>query len=261
MSGFLVINTISAILAQQTRQIGIMKAVGARDRQVAGVYFGIVLGYALLALLVALPMGALGGWLLTSFTAGLLNFEATIVLRAARGDRDRGRDRARRPAGRRGLAGVPRRPGHGPRGDRVGRASGDGFGRSRFDRALQSLRGFSRPTLLSIRNTFRRKSRLVLTLLALTFGGAVFMSVFTLRASLLGHGRGDAGLLQLRRPGPARGSRPGRRCSSGRRSRCRGSRPPSRGRSRRRSGSAPTTRPAATSSCSACPTARRPSAR
>ena len=62
----------------------------------------------------------------------------------------------------------------------------DNFGRSRFDRLLQRIKGPSRPTLLSIRNTFRRKSRLVLTLLALTLGGAVFMSVFTLRASLGG---------------------------------------------------------------------------
>ena len=62
----------------------------------------------------------------------------------------------------------------------------DNFGRSRFDRLLQQIKGPSRPTLLSIRNTFRRKSRLVLTLLALTLGGAVFMSVFTLRASLGG---------------------------------------------------------------------------
>ena len=47
-----------------------MKAVGARDRQVAGVYLGIVLAFALLALLVALPLGALASWLLTLFTAG-----------------------------------------------------------------------------------------------------------------------------------------------------------------------------------------------
>ena len=57
VSGFLVINTISAIISQQTRQIGMMKAVGARDRQVAGVYLGIVLGYAVVALVVALPDG------------------------------------------------------------------------------------------------------------------------------------------------------------------------------------------------------------
>jgi putative ABC transport system permease protein len=185
VSGFLVINTISAILAQQTRQIGMMKAVGARNRQVASVYFGIVLGYALVALVVALPMGALGAWALTQFTAGLLNFEATefflppnvvaievaiglvVPLVAAAWPVLRGvRITVREAIASAGIS--------------------DGFGRSRFDRWLQQLRGPSRPTLLSIRNTFRRKARLVLTLLALTLGGAVFMSVFTLRASLLG---------------------------------------------------------------------------
>ena len=185
VSGFLVINTISAILAQQTRQIGMMKAVGARDGQVAGVYLGIVLSYALIALLVALPGGALGAWLLTQFTASLVNFEATtfflpphvIAIEIAIG-----------------LL-VPLAAGAWPvfRGVRVtvreaiaSAGISDGFGRSRFDRLIQGIRGFSRPTLLSIRNTFRRKSRLILTLLALTFGGAVFMSVFTLRASLVG---------------------------------------------------------------------------
>jgi putative ABC transport system permease protein len=185
VSGFLVINTISAIISQQTRQIGMMKAVGARDRQVAGVYLGIVLAYAVVALMVALPMGALGAWQLTQFTAGLVNFEApefflppqVLALEIAIG-----------------LL-VPLAAGAWPvyRGVRVTvreaiASSGisDNFGRSRFDRLLQQIKGPSRPTLLSIRNTFRRKSRLILTLLALTLGGAVFMSVFTLRASLGG---------------------------------------------------------------------------
>jgi putative ABC transport system permease protein len=185
VSGFLVINTISAILAQQTRQIGMMKAVGARDGQVAGVYLGIVLGYAVLALVVALPMGALGAWALTQFTAGLVNFEATqfflppqvlaleigigliVPLAAAAWPVWRGvRVTVREAISNSGLS--------------------DGFGRSRFDRFIQGIKGPSRPTLLSIRNTFRRKARLILTLAALTLGGAVFMSVFTIRASLIG---------------------------------------------------------------------------
>jgi len=180
-----VINTISAIIAQQTRQIGMMKAVGARDRQVAGIYLGIVIAYALLALAVAIPLGALGAWALTQFTAGLVNFEATeffipvnvfalevaiglvVPLAAAAWPVWRGvRVTVREAVANAGIS--------------------DGYGRSRFDRALQSIRGLSRPTLLSIRNTFRRKARLILTLAALTLGGAVFMSVFTLRASLVG---------------------------------------------------------------------------
>ena len=43
LSGFLVINTISALMAQQVRQIGVMKAIGARRGQVVALYLGAVL--------------------------------------------------------------------------------------------------------------------------------------------------------------------------------------------------------------------------
>jgi putative ABC transport system permease protein len=183
VSAFLVVNTISAILAQQTRQIGVMKAIGARNGQVAGLYLGLVLAYGALSLLVALPLGALGAYAFTAFTAGLANFDVqgifappqVLVAEIAVG-----------------LL-VPFVAALVPvfRGVRVtvreaisSTGIGDRFGRARIDRLLQRIRGLSRPTLLSIRNTFRRKARLALTLAALTLGGAVFMSVFTVRASL-----------------------------------------------------------------------------
>ena len=59
LSGFLVINTISALMAQQVRQIGVMKAIGARRGQVVVLYLGAVLIYSLLALAIAIPMTAL----------------------------------------------------------------------------------------------------------------------------------------------------------------------------------------------------------
>jgi len=182
-SGFLVVNTVNAIVAQQTRQIGVMKAVGARNRQVAVLYLGMVLAYALLSLGVALPLGALGAYGLTVFTASLVNFDVAtffappgvlaleiavgllVPLLAALVPVWYGvRVTVREAVSSTGLA--------------------DGFGRSRFDRAIQRVRGLPRPTLLSIRNTFRRKSRLLLTLSALTLGASVFMAVFTVRSSL-----------------------------------------------------------------------------
>jgi len=182
-SGFLVVNTVNAIIAQQTRQIGVMKAVGARNRQVAVLYLGMVLAYAVLSLGVALPLGAIGAYGLTVFTARLVNFDVDtffappevlaleiavgllVPLLAALVPVWRGvRITVREAVGSTGLA--------------------DAFGRSRVDRAIQRVRGLPRPTLLSIRNTFRRKSRLALTLSALTLGAAVFMAVFTVRASL-----------------------------------------------------------------------------
>jgi putative ABC transport system permease protein len=59
-----------------------------------------------------------------------------------------------------------------------------GFGRSRIDRLVELVRGLPRPVLISIRNTFRRKARLVLTLSALVLAGGIFIGVFNLRAAL-----------------------------------------------------------------------------
>ena len=42
----------------------------------------------------------------------------------------------------------------------------------------------SRPLLISLRNTFRRKGRLALTMITLTLGGAIFVAVLSVRASL-----------------------------------------------------------------------------
>jgi len=46
--------------------------------------------------------------------------------------------------------------------------------------------GLSRPLLFSLRNAFRRRERMALTLLALASGGAVFLGSLNLRASVLG---------------------------------------------------------------------------
>ena len=43
---------------------------------------------------------------------------------------------------------------------------------------------FPRPLLISLRNTFRRRGRLMLTLFTLTMGGAIFIAVFNVRVTL-----------------------------------------------------------------------------
>jgi putative ABC transport system permease protein len=49
---------------------------------------------------------------------------------------------------------------------------------------LAKIRWFSRPILLSIRNTFRQKGRLALTIFTLTIAGAIFIGVFNVRTSM-----------------------------------------------------------------------------
>ena len=145
VSGFLVVNTVSAILAQQTRQIGVMKAIGARNDQIAGLYLGLVLAYAVLALVVAIPLGVAGAYGFTAFTAGLANFDVETIfippnvlalevavglvvpLAAALVPVNKGvRITVREALASTGIS--------------------DRFGHGRFDRLLREVRGLSRPT-------------------------------------------------------------------------------------------------------------------
>ncbi len=185
LSAFLVINTISALLAQQVRQIGVMKAIGARTSQVMGMYFTLVLTFGLLALVIAVPLGVLGARLFSRLMAGLLNFDLEsfgvplrvlalqvavalmVPLLAALYPIIKGTSVTVREAM-----------------SDYGLGKGQ-FGKGLIDRLLQRVRGLSRPLLLSLRNTFRRRGRLVLTLITLTLGGAPFISVFSVRASLI----------------------------------------------------------------------------
>ena len=61
------------------------------------------------------------------------------------------------------------------------------FGHSAMDRVLVGLRRIvpmARPMQISLRNTFRRKARLSLTLITLSLASAIFISIFSVRASL-----------------------------------------------------------------------------
>jgi putative ABC transport system permease protein len=59
------------------------------------------------------------------------------------------------------------------------------FGASAFDRALTRIGGTFSLIVLAIRNSFRRRVRLVLTLLTLTAGGLFFLSALNVRASMI----------------------------------------------------------------------------
>jgi putative ABC transport system permease protein len=185
LSGFLVINTTSALLMQQVRQIGMMKSIGARNGQIMRLYLGMVLIFGLLSLTIAIPIGSLVAYGITRYLASLINFNfvglriplQVLALEIAVG-----------------LL-VPLMAALYPiaSGVRITvreALSSYGIGDSQFghalvDRMLQHIRGLSRPLLLSLRNAFRRKARLVLTLATLILGGAILISVFSVRASLL----------------------------------------------------------------------------
>jgi putative ABC transport system permease protein len=185
LSGFLLINTTSALLLQQVRQIGMMKSVGARSGQLVRLYLGMVLIFGVLSLVLAIPVASIVAYGITRYLAGLINFDYSgfrvplqvVALEVAVG-----------------LL-VPLTAALFPvvSGVRVTvrealtsyGAGGGRFGRGHVDRVLQRVHGLSRPLLLSMRNTVRRKMRLLLTLATLALGGAIFIAVFSVRASLL----------------------------------------------------------------------------
>ena len=59
------------------------------------------------------------------------------------------------------------------------------FGSTLFDRMSAGTGGMSRPLLLSIRNSFRRRTRLALTLATLPASGIFFLSAINIRASMI----------------------------------------------------------------------------
>lgn len=183
LSTFLVTNTISALLAQQVRQIGIMKAIGARSMQIIGMYMVLVLCFGLIALAVAYPLAQVATRAFTSFIAGFFNFDLTnfdtpLYVVAIQ-------------AGISLLMPVVAATIPVILGTRItvrealSTEGGAGnYGRGWIDRMIQGIRGLPRPLLLSLRNTFRRKGRVALTLLTLTLGGSIFMAIFSVRNSL-----------------------------------------------------------------------------
>lgn len=77
LSAIVVATMLSAILARQVREIGVMKAVGARTGQLAGLYAAFVAGLGAIAALVAIPLGAAGTHALVGRIAAMMNLAVT----------------------------------------------------------------------------------------------------------------------------------------------------------------------------------------
>ena len=184
LSCFLVVNTISALLAQQIRQIGIMKAVGARRSQLVGIYAVLVTLFGLAALLLAVPLSHYGTTASINILSSFINFDPPafeypriILLVQALFS----------------LL-IPPLVCLAPifAGTRISVREAiafSGLGETRFgadqvDRLVSRIKSLPRPMLLSLRNTFRKKLRLGLTLVTLMLGSAIFISVMNVQASL-----------------------------------------------------------------------------
>jgi putative ABC transport system permease protein len=179
LSGFLVTSVMSAIMSQQIPQIGILKSLGARIQQTMSLYIQEVLLFGALALLLAIPMGMVGAYFLADGVATSLNFNIehfslpviTLLLQAL------------------SALLAPLLASLFPiiSGSLITiRQAISNYSPETATR-LGRLRLLGEPPQLvnlSVRNTFRRRGRFVLTFMALLLAGAMFISVVGIRQSM-----------------------------------------------------------------------------
>jgi len=183
LSAVLTATIIDGLLAQQVRQIGVMKAIGARSWQIASVYSVMVLAMGTAAVVLGVPPGIAAGRGFARTVAELLNFTlysqavptwiylvqvltgilvplliAQIPIR-----------KAARITVREAISDCG-----------VQRATVSG---SRLDALLAGIRGLDRTLLLALRNTFRRRARLALTLGLLAAAGAMFLTSLNVKSA------------------------------------------------------------------------------
>ena len=184
LSGFLITNTLSALMSQQIKQIGVMKTVGARRSSIIGIYMVLIALYGAIALAISIPTANWSAFGLANFVSSTVNFDVqgyrffvrTLVLQA-------------------GIALiVPQVAAFFPiyRGAKIktvlaisGEQSSSSDNRQGWlDRRLNQINAISHPLKISLRNTFRHKGRLALTLFTLTLGGATFIATFNVQGAL-----------------------------------------------------------------------------
>lgn len=180
---FLIVNTVIAIMAQQVWQIGVMKVIGADRNDVLLIYLASIFFYGALACVIAIPASLLvsnwgAGWLL-----GLLNIDPgpfQLVPRAILVQLLTG---LLLPVA---AAFLPIKTGSAitPYQAISTHGLGQDFGKAWLDRYISRLQFLPGPLALSLRNSFRRKVRVVLTLVTLILAGIMFIVVMSLSTSL-----------------------------------------------------------------------------
>ncbi|MEX1241633.1 MAG: FtsX-like permease family protein [Cyclobacteriaceae bacterium] len=174
LGSILVATSMATLMVKQVRQIGVMKTIGGTSYQVSMMYFFMMLIVCVVALLVSIPLSRLAAFGFYTQIATLLNLEITDssipirvpLIQIASGIL------------------VPMIAAAVPliRGSKISvRAALDNYGvstqkQNRWTAFLSSTNLFTDSYRLSLRNAFRQRTRLVLTLGLLAAGGAMFMT-------------------------------------------------------------------------------------
>jgi putative ABC transport system permease protein len=175
LGSILVATSMATLMVKQVRQIGVMKTIGGNSAQIGSIYLLMLLIICMIALAVSIPLSKLAAYGFYTQIAGLLNLEITdtsipwsvpLIQIAS------------------GII-IPMAAAAFPllRGSRISvRAALDNYGVSgssnpvTFISKIPFMNTLPDTFGLALRNAFRQRSRLVLTLGLLAAGGAMFMT-------------------------------------------------------------------------------------
>ena len=179
---FLIANTMNTLMAEQTAEIGVMKAIGGRRRQIAGVFLRAALYLAAFGVLIGVPIGIAIAHLIANFVTGsvlgvpgrfavslpVIAFSAVFAVVLTVG--------ASAPALRRALR-IPVRDALQSQGAAVT------FGVSPIDRLLMHGRVLPRTVRLGVRNLVRNKRRTAATTLQIALAVATALGFLNMAIS------------------------------------------------------------------------------
>jgi putative ABC transport system permease protein len=183
LSGFLITNTLQAIINQQIGQIGILKTLGSRRRQIMALYMTLIFIFGVLAAMIAVPLAYQVSFQRVQPLARILNstfqgarivpvaiaIQVIIALIVPQLAALLPILKGARLSVQEALSGIH---------------PSDDLSQQGFNKEWLRLRRISRPMVISIRNTFRRKGRLLLTLITLSLGGAIFIATFNVKVTM-----------------------------------------------------------------------------
>jgi len=182
----LILNTLMALVTEQTDQIGIIKAIGGSAGTIIKIYLAGLLVYGMLTLFIALPLGAIAAFGATGYFLNLFNIDYDVFQFSSRALILQTGAAIAVPL-LAGLWPVLKAAGITVREAIASYGLGSGaFGNNWFDRLVERFgrRFLSTPYATALGNMFRRKGRLILTQLVLIAAGAMFLAVMTLSSSI-----------------------------------------------------------------------------
>lgn len=182
LSGFLITNTLQFLMNEQIEQVGIMKSIGATQKKIIQIYMALIGIFGLIAFGLAVPITNFLTDRLMIYLSDKVNFtyfgqrlsspvliiQITLAMIVPQLAATWPIIKGTRISVQEALSGIQQQTEN---------------REWRVERFIARLKSVTRPIKIALRNVFRSKVRLILTIVTIALAGAVFISVFNCRVS------------------------------------------------------------------------------